>query len=219
MAHKYDHLRKKAIVLRSERAMTLDEIVDCLSLPKTTVYSWIKDIPIPQTEKQTAAQRQKAQKVREKYAALRDAAYQQGWNEAPTLLQDLSFRDFVVLYMAEGFKRNRNSVAFCNSNAEMICLAHRWIVKLTCNKIDYQLQCHVDHDEAELQAYWGKLLSVTPSDIKVIRKSNSGKLSGRQFRSVYGVFTVRTGDTYLRTRLEAWMNYVKAQWKSGSDGV
>lgn len=212
MAHKLDHLREKAVMLRTQKNMTLDEIVERLSLPKTTVYYWIKDIPIPRTEKQTAAQQRRADDTRVRYAALRDAAYQQGWDEAPALLQDPSFRDFVVLYMAEGYKRNRNVVSFVNSDKHMIKLAHRWIVQLTAQKLEYHLQYHVDHDVDELKQYWGTLLAIDPAGIRLIRKSNGGKLSGRQFRSVYGVLTVRTSDTYFRARLQAWMDYVKAQW-------
>lgn len=52
--------------------MTLDDIVDCLQLPKTTIYYWIKDIPIPRTQKQTAAQLRKAQMFRERAAAVRE---------------------------------------------------------------------------------------------------------------------------------------------------
>ena len=201
MARKYDHLRQKAMALRREKALTLDEIVECLRLPRTTVYYWIKDIPIPQTEKQSAAQRRKAQQVREKYAALRDAAYQQGWNEAPALLEDLSFRDFVVLYMAEGSKRDRNTVEFVNSNPPMLVLAHRWIAELTTkSRMYYRLQYHVDQDLDELKRFWADLLNIAPESITVLRKSNSGQLSGRRFRSKYGLLSVRVGDTYLRAR-------------------
>jgi AcrR family transcriptional regulator len=212
MAHKLDHLREKAVMLRTQKSMTLDEIVERLSLPKTTVYYWIKDIPIPRTERQTAAQRKGTEANRARYAALRDAAYQQGWDEAPALLQDSSFRDFVVLYMAEGYKRNKNVVSFVNSDTQMIKLAHRWMKQFAARKLEYQLQCHADHDEGELKQYWGNLLGIDSAGVKTIRKSNSGELSGRQFRSVYGVLTVRTSDTYFRARLQAWMDYVKEQW-------
>ena len=212
MAHRYDHLRDKAIQLRTEHKMTLDDIVERLRLPKTTIFSWIKDIPIPRTEKQTAAHRRKHEQNRARYAALRDNAYQQGLAEAPELLQDLSFRDFVVLYMAEGTKTRRNSVDFVNSDPKMVSLANHWIVHLTTNKVGYQLQYHVDHDENELKEYWAGILGIQADIIKPIRKSNSNQLSGRQFRSVYGLLSVRVGDTYLRARLQAWMDYVKAQW-------
>lgn len=66
MAQRYDHLREKAISLRTTRHMTLDEIVERLALPKTTVYHWIKDLPIPRNS--TAA-------MQAKFAALREKAY------------------------------------------------------------------------------------------------------------------------------------------------
>src|SRR5512145_1351785 len=110
MAHRYDHLRDKAIKMRTEQNYTLEEIMECLALPKTTVYYWIKDLPIPWTNKQSEAQRKGTAANQAKCAALRDQAYQRGLAEAPELLQDMTFRDFVVLYMAEGYKRNRNVV-------------------------------------------------------------------------------------------------------------
>lgn len=212
MAHRYDHLRDKAISLRTERQMTLEEIVERLKLPKTTVYYWIKDIPIPRTEKQTEAQRNGTLAMQAKFIAIREQAYQQGLVEAPELLKVPSFRDFVVLYMAEGYKRNRNSVAVGNSDPAIVKLTYSWISRLSNRKIGFELQSHIDHDDNELRCYWSELIGVDSNTIKVIRKSNSGQLSGRQFRSVHGVFTVRVGDTALRARLQAWMDFVKAQW-------
>jgi hypothetical protein len=212
MAHKYDHLREKAVQLRTEHRMTLEQIVERLQLPKTTVYEWIKDIPIPYTARQLERQRKGTQAMQAKYAVLRERAYQQGVAEAPTLLQDLTFRDFVVLYMAEGYKRGRNSVSFVNSDPLMVMLAHHWISQLTSKRIDYGLQYHVDHNADELKCFWADLLKIEPERIKTMRKSNSGQLKGRQFRSVHGVLMVRVSDTYLRARLEAWMEFVKFQW-------
>lgn len=206
------HLREKAIKLRSEQKMTLEQIVERLQLPKTTIYGWIKDIPIPRTRKETDRHRAMSEKMVAKYKALRDEAYQQGWDEAPTLLQDPTFRDFVVLYMAEGYKRRRSTVSLANSDAAIVKVCHKWVAKFTKRKITYQLQRHVDQDEAELQSYWSQVLNIQPNEIKIIRKSNSGQLSGRQFRSVYGVLSFTTGDTYLRARLQAWIDFIKQQW-------
>ena len=212
MAHHYDHLRAKAIQLRTERHMTLDDIVDCLQLPKTTIYYWIKDIPIPRTKKQTAAQLRKAELIRERAAAVREAWYQQGLAEAPELIKEPTFRDFVVLYMAEGVKRDRNTVAFVNSDPQLVLLANRWIKALASRKLEYSLQYHADHNVAELKQYWGGILEIEPDIIKLRRKSNSGQLAGRKFRSVYGLLTVRSSDTQLMARLHGWMDYVKTQW-------
>jgi hypothetical protein len=44
------------------------------------------------------------------------------------------------------------------------------------------------------------------------RKSNSGQLAGRTWRSKYGVLTVCTSDTLLRAELQAWMDCVRNAW-------
>lgn len=212
MAHRYDHLREKAIRLRTEQHMTLEEITERLALPKTTIYYWIKDLPIPWTDRQSEAQRKSTQMMQAKYAALRDAAYQQGVTEAPELMKDTSFRDFVVLYMAEGYKRNRNCIAFVNSDPTMVKLAFRWITLFSVRKIQYDLQYHADHDVDELKLFWAGQLGIPTECIRETRKSNSGQLGRRNFRSEYGLLTVRTGDTYFRARLQAWMDFIKTQW-------
>ena len=211
MAHRYDHIRDKAIRLRTEQQLTLDEITERLSLPKTTIYHWIKDLPAP-PRRQHPGQRQGTEAMQAKFAALRDAAYQQGVNEASTLLQDLTFRDFVVLYMAEGSKKNRNRVEFVNSDSQMIRLANRWICSFAQNLLNYRIQYHIDHDLEELREYWGRIVNIEPDTIDVLRKSNSGQLARRQFRSPYGLLSISVSDTYFRARLQAWMDYIKAQW-------
>lgn len=212
MARRYDHLRDKAIELRTQHNMTLEDIVERLALPKTTIYYWIKDLPIPRTEKQSEAQLARAAQVKHKYAVLREAAYQEGVAQAPELLKDPTFRDFVVLYMAEGYKRDRNVVALVNSDPIIVRLAYQWIRKLSPKQPEYSLQYHADHDTDELRDFWGKILDIDPVAVKLVRKSNSGQLAGRKFRSVYGLLTVRVCDTYFRARLQAWMDIIKSQW-------
>jgi len=206
------YLREKAIKLRTEQNYTLEQLIECLQLPKTTIYYWIKDVPIPRTEKQTAAQRQRANANKDRAAAVRHKWYEEGLAEAPSLLNDPTFRDFVVLYMAEGYKRNRNVVNFVNSDAKMMALAHRWMQQFGERKFDYTFQYHADHDVEELKNYWAGIVGINPAIIKPMRKSNSNQLTGRKFRSVYGVFSIRTGDTRFRARLQGWIDYIKAQW-------
>lgn len=212
MTIRHTHLREKAIELRTRQNLTLDELVERLGLPRTTIYYWIKNLPIPRTEQQSAARQRASDANRERARAKRDAAYQQGWEEAPSLLADPVFRDFVVLYMGEGSKRQRNYVEFVNSDPKLVVLANRWIAQLTRGGMEYRLQYHADHDPEALKRFWGDLLQVDPSLIKQLRKSNSNELTGRNFRSVHGLLTVRTGDTYFHMRLKAWMDFVKSQW-------
>ncbi len=211
MAHD-DHIREKAIYLRTQKQMSLNELIEHLHLPRTTIYGWIKDIPLSRPHRQSIGQVKGTAAMRAKYAALRDDAYQQGWEEAPELIKDPTFRDFVVLYMAEGTKRNRNSVEIVNSDPKIVRLAYKWIQKLTHKPLVCRIQYHADHDENELMHYWGEVLEIDPQTIRFLRKSNSNQLSKRQFRSQYGIISINVSDTYLRARLQAWMDFIKTQW-------
>lgn len=211
----YAHLRAKAVELRTQQRLTLGEICERLALPKTTVYHWIKDIPFTGKHRsalQTRAQRAGNQASSAKYRKLREEAYQEAWESAATVLSEQHLRDFVVLYMAEGFKRNRNRVEICNSNPSIVQLAYTQIMKLTQHKIDCRLQCHVDNNEQQLEDYWAQQLGIDAKEIKIQRKSNSGHLQGRQWRSVHGVLAVGVNDTYFRARVQAWMDYIQAEW-------
>jgi len=215
MAAKYDHIRAKAIQLRTEQNMTLEDICERLQMNYSTVWYWIKDIPIPTTEKQkrSYAQLRRNHDNREKYAAIRQKHYDAGWAEAETLLKnDLSVRDFVLMYIGEGSKRSRNEVSICNSDPAVMRMAYKVMQRFTTRKPNFQIQIHVDHDEAEMKDFWSKQFDVSPEEIRIIRKSNSNQLSKRQFRSIHGVCAVRYGDTYFRARLQAWMDFIKSTW-------
>jgi hypothetical protein len=74
------------------------------------------------------------------------------------------------------------------------------------------VQYHADQDLVGLQDFWASQLSVEPEEIRLQRKSNSGRLSGRTWRSEYGVLNVSAGDTLFRSRLQAWMDCLQEQW-------
>jgi predicted DNA-binding transcriptional regulator AlpA len=103
------YLREKARELRRERKLTIDQLAECLALPRTTIYYWVRDLPIPRTTRQSRGQRIGARAMRKKYRLLREAAYDEGRATFGALCRHPSFRDFVILYMAEGYKRCRTA--------------------------------------------------------------------------------------------------------------
>jgi hypothetical protein len=123
-----------------------------------------------------------------------------------------TFRDFVCMYVGEGSKRDRNRVAIGNSDPRVVLLAARWLRELSRNPVRFALQYHADQDPSELREFWGRTLEIDPASVSLQRKSNSGRLGGRGWRSRYGVLTVQTGDTQLRARLQGWMDRLQAQW-------
>lgn len=209
------YVKEKARALRIAKQLTIDEIAERLALPRTTIYYWVQDLPIPRKPAagwSDAGRRKGTKAMQVKYRTLRQAAYREGRSEYTSLVELSTFRDFVCMYIGEGYKRDRNIVSLCNSDPAVVRLGAYWIRRLTTHPIAYEFQYHVDQDPAVVRAFWAKLLDIDAAAIRCQRKSNSGKLQGRSWRSKHGVLQVRTADTYLRARLGAWMDCVQETW-------
>jgi hypothetical protein len=216
MAHAA-YIRAKAREMRVERRLTIDQIAERLALPRTTIYYWIRDLPITEAVRHSgprrAARRRGNRAMQRKYRLLREEAYREGLDSFAALAADPTFRDFVCLYIAEGFKRNRNVVSIGNSDPAVMRLATSWIRRLTTKRPEFWLQYHADQELNELRRFWSEALDIEADAVRLQRKSNSNQLHRRTWRSRYGVLTVRANDTLLRARLEAWMHELRADWR------
>jgi hypothetical protein len=150
--------------------------------------------------------------MQRKYRLLREAAYAEGQASFDALAGIPTFREFVVLYIAEGSKRTRGQVMVCNSDPLVVALCTGWLRRLTDRPLRFSIQYHADQDLDELRAYWAGVLGIEPEEVRFQRKSNSGKLAGRQWRSRYGVVAVNANDTLLRARMQAWMDRLRSEW-------
>lgn len=215
MAHA-SYLREKARSMRVERQFTIDQLAERLALSRSTIYYWVRDLPIPGSgpggEFPEAARRRGNRAMQRKYRLLREQAYSEGLAEFDGLAADPTFRDFVCLYLAEGYKRNRNAVSICNSDPAVMQIATRWVRRASAKEPEFMLQYHADQDPDELRRFWSDALAIEAT-IRLQRKSNSNQMAGRIWRSRHGVFTVRVGDTRLRARLEAWMDRLRSEWQ------
>jgi transcriptional regulator with XRE-family HTH domain len=211
------YLREKARDLRTKKKLTIDELADRLALSRSTIYYWVRDVPIPYTRDQALAQQRASRATRSKHRLKREEAYEEGRRTFAQLAEDPTFRDFVNMYIGEGYKRNRNCVALGNSDPAVVGLARYWIKRLGQNKVTYRLQYHADQDPAELCEFWAWILEAPIGSFLLQRKSNSNQLTGRIWRSRFGILTVVCADTLLRARLEAWMDRVKEDWPYTAD--
>ncbi|HXB14652.1 MAG TPA: hypothetical protein VNV44_02805 [Solirubrobacteraceae bacterium] len=216
MAHPF-YLREKARSLRADRRLTIDELAERLALPRSTIYYWVRDMPIPGSGPgggfASEAQRKGTRAMRRKYRLLREAAYREGVESYPRLSADATFRDFICLYIGEGYKRDRNRVGLANSDPLVVLHATRWLRRLTERPPLFWLQFHADQDPEQLARFWCGLLDAPPDSVRLLRKSNSNQLTGRIWRSRYGVLSVTIADTYLRARLQAWIDLTQRSWK------
>jgi excisionase family DNA binding protein len=215
MAHA-SYLREKARSMRVERKLTIDELAERLALSRSTVYYWVRDLPIPGSGSgggwPDGARHKGNRAMQRKYRLLREAAYEQGLSEYEALARDPTFRDFVCLYIAEGYKRNRNVVDICNSDPAVMHLVMSWIPRLSKRSPEFWIQYHGDQDINRLRGFWAVTLGIDEDGIRSQRKSNSNQLTGRTWRSQHGVLKIRVNDTLFRARLQAWMDRLRSEW-------
>ena len=210
-----DYIREKALELRRERKLTIDEIAERLALSRSTIYHWVRGIEIPRKPGRSFSEdaRKKGNRVmRENYLRKRELAYNSGRHSFHALAEDPTFRDFVSLYIGEGYKRCRNTVSVANSDPLVAELAYRWIRRLSEQHIRCSVQYHEDQDVTMLRGFWGNRLKVDPESIHLLRKSNSNHLTGRTWRCQFGVMSVTVNDTQLRARIEGWIDEMRQSW-------
>jgi AcrR family transcriptional regulator len=214
-------MREKARKLRQEQDLTIDEIAERLSVSRTTVYFWVGDMPRPLRckSRSSPSQRRGNKAMQAKYKQLRDEAYELGSWEFPRLARIPTFTDFVCLYIAEGYKRSRNTVQVGNSDPAVMILAHRWMREFSRRPFDYSVAHHADQRFEDLAAFWSAQLKIPAGHIEFQRKSNSGQLEHRTWRSKHGVLSVRTNDTLFRARLQGWIDRIRASWLDSPDGA
>jgi hypothetical protein len=217
------YVREKARQLRRKEQLTIDQLAERLALPRTTIYYWVRDLPIPRSGPGGGfgeqARRKGNRRMQANYRRIREQAYELGYWEFPRLASDPTFRDFVCLYIAEGYKRSRNTVSIANSDPGVLKLANRWLCGFSRRPIDYCVQHHADQRFDDLASFWSDQLQIAPAEIGFQRKSNSSQPKFRKWRSAYGVLTIRTNDTAFRARLQGWIDRLQQAWLDSADGA
>jgi hypothetical protein len=209
------YIREKARELRTKKKLTIDELAERLAIPRTTIYGWVRDLEIPRKPHDgwpESARRKGTRAMQMKYRSLREAAYEDALHFYPHLSEIPSFRDFLVLFITEGHRRSRHRVSIANSDAAVVQLAARWMRILSASHLTYSVQCHADQRPADVRGFWGRQLGVSPDEIRLLRKSNSGRLNGRTWRSKHGVLALTADDTYFREALQAWTDCLRDTW-------
>ena len=218
------YLREKARELRIKRKLSLLEIAERLALPKTTVFYWIRDLPDPEIKYRDSPARARARakgsrrEGRQAQAHARSRVSKRMGGVSGSSRLEPTFRDFVCMYIGEGYKRNRNVVSLANSDPRVIRLADSMDSPPVPEPVTYSVQYHADQRLDELCPLLGRDTWCRSERRSVYqRKSNSSGLQARTWRSTHGVLTVSCEDTNLRARLQAWMDRTQEQWLDSLD--
>ncbi len=180
--------KEKAIILR-EQGYTYSEILKEVSVAKSTLSLWLKEVGLAKIQKQRITDKRilgalKGAKVRH---LQRISSTQEIKDEAKKEVNCLSKRELwligISLYWAEGSKEKdngtRSGVVFSNSDAKIILLFVKWLRDvLIVNDQDliYELYIHEVADVESAQIYWSQILSIPVATLRTYFKRSKEKI-------------------------------------------
>jgi transposase-like protein len=214
MAHSR-YLRQMARSLRVEQQLTVDELALRMALPRSTIYYWVRDLPLRSGSSQEPA-------LHRASPISSEAAYAEALESFEELDAQPTFRDFVCVYLVQGEQRDRTRVALTNSDPMVMRLASRWIKRLTDKAPFLSLQCSGEQSLTDLRRFWSEAVGAEPRTIRVRdaagpkRSDADGddRVPGAPPRDDrHGLLTVTVADTLLRARLQAWMQRTRETWR------
>jgi len=214
----YKQLRDKARNLRKS-GNSLPFISDKLNLNSSTVFYWIRDLPKPKFQCDWKLRTKNARKSNiAKYTGYRDLLYQYGLDEYPILILKDTFLDFITIYACEGTRRGRNYIAVTNINPALLKLAFYWFTyfKRPTKKVEVVIRLYSDQwgRRDKFITYWLTQFNVVKNDIKlrVELKTGAKGLIGRTEANCNGLVELRLSDTYLKSRIDAWLTLLNKRW-------
>ncbi len=112
----------------------------------------------------------------------------------------------VMLYWGEGTK-NGNTVAFSNSNPEMIVVFLRFL-RIICGVSDSRVKALIhmykDHSEKELMKFWSRVTQIPEANF--YKSFNHGSKGGTYKKtSKYGTLSLRYSDKKLLQIINSWI--------------
>ncbi len=211
--------KPKAIQLRKQ-GKTYNEINRLLAIPKSTLSGWFNGLEISPVIKRrlwTSNQRKWAQSItnyNKKRASdifNRNSEFQQ---KIAKEIGGLTKRELMLigsaLYWAEGNKKNRWCVRFCNSDPAIITLTMRFfreICRVNEEKFRANVQIHPNISEEKARIFWSKISNISLSQFRktLVAVSRSSK-SKRPFNTLpYGTMQINISDVNLANRIKGWI--------------
>jgi hypothetical protein len=207
-----------ARLLRVEQRLTVDQLASRLALPRSTVYYWVRDLPLGEREGERAGaagvEKPAGRGIRERASAVAgDAVYEDALRSFDDLAAQPTFRDFVCLYIARGSTRERARVSLSDSDAAVMRLANRWMLRLSDRSPLLSVRYEPGQSLTELRRFWSGVVGV---QARTIRVHDEAELPGDRDvvrRARHGVLTVSVEDALLRARLQAWICKTRDSWR------
>lgn len=161
--------RDKALELRIKHQLGFGTIAKQLSVSKGTLSRWLKDYPLSPKRIQQLRRENwnrgeaKRELFRQTMRKKRDARIERRFREVQKKFQKLSDQSLFVaglmLYLAEGDKKNEYHIGLANTDAQLIRFFIWWLrrfLKVPTSRMRGLLHLYTDMDIEKEKRYWVK---------------------------------------------------------------
>jgi len=214
-----DELRAKARELRGQ-GLDYEEIATALSVAKSSVSLWVRDLPIPARLSYTECRKRSAEGARrywETERPVREARRAAAREAAAAEIGELTDREILIAgaiaYWCEGTKskphRRSDRVAFMNSDPALIQFFLRFLDATGTPRTDmaFRVFIHKSADVESAQRFWLEVTGASPAQFltpalkrhnpKTVRKN-----VGENYHGCLRIDVRRGADLYRR--IEGW---------------
>src|SRR3989338_8044167 len=207
--------REKAIQLRVKHQLGYGVIAKQLSVPKSTLSYWLKDLPLSASRilelRRESWSRGEAkrevfrQTMRKKRVAREEAIYQEQLKKFNKISGQTLFVAGLMLYLAEGDKKSPSTVSISNTDPFIIKFFIWWAEKflyLSRSKMHAQLHLYETMNIPTEKKFWLKQLGFRRSQLykDQIRPLRPGSFSYSEGHR-HGTCQVRMGGVKEKTEL------------------
>lgn len=199
------------------KGFSINEICLSLSLPKSTVSLWVRDIELTASQKITLSLKGVRKEIIEKRRltrltrenARRDIITQQAQKAVHSLSRNDLFLIGIALYWAEGSKTRRGIVEFCNSDPKLIRIMLRFfreICKVPKEKFRGHIHLHPHLSSKKAELYWHQQSGIPLSQFFKTSQQHNKASKGKKDSLPYGTFSIYVCSTELFLKIRGWMN-------------
>lgn len=211
--------KEKALKLRMQ-GKSYNEINKLLGIPKSTLSTWLKTLPLSEKVKKRNISKTKliwAKNIIE-FNKFRSDEYQKSTRrlinnfakDVPSISRRNLYFIGLALFWAEGGKREKWNVRFVNSDPQMIQAIMRFfreICGVSDEKFTLRIHLYPNIQEKVAKSYWLKITKLQEDQFRKSQVHISGSSKGKRpiNRLPYGTLHINIGDAHLNKKIKGWL--------------
>ncbi len=219
-------LRRRARALR-RKGLSYKEIREKISIPKSTLSLWLKDVPLAPEDrrrlytKQINLMSRGVGSQRERRLREIETIIEKAMGEIANPISEESFKLFgAALYWAEGSKTTELKIT--NSDPRMILFMVRWLKKvfnIDPSILKAHLNIYSQQNDIELKKFWSDLTDI-PFDRfgkSYIKPTNKGHKKNTLYYGTMQIYVPKSVD--LKHRIFGWIKAILQNFEKDVSSV